>query len=99
MFWLLCREYLYLKGELSRDQEWDVMVDLFMYRDPDAKKDKAIGDEGEGDEEEEADKEGEVVKDSMKRFEGEEGEEEVEEGGAEEEDEETWANPAPKSYA
>merc|ERR1712110_921745 len=36
--WLLTREVLQVKSKIARDQEWDVMVDLFMYRDPDATK-------------------------------------------------------------
>jgi len=34
MYWLLCREVLRLKGKIHRDTPWDVMVDLFFYRDP-----------------------------------------------------------------
>jgi small subunit ribosomal protein SAe len=33
-FWLLSREVLRLKGQLPRNQTWDTMVDLFIYRAP-----------------------------------------------------------------
>jgi len=35
MYWLLCREVLRLRAVISRTQPWDVMVDMFFYRDPD----------------------------------------------------------------
>lgn len=34
MYWLLAREVQYLRGALDRSMPWDVMVDMFFWRDP-----------------------------------------------------------------
>eukprot|EP00350_Pseudokeronopsis_sp_OXSARD2_P001164 CAMPEP_0170556044 /NCGR_PEP_ID=MMETSP0211-20121228/15297_1 /TAXON_ID=311385 /ORGANISM="Pseudokeronopsis sp., Strain OXSARD2" /LENGTH=226 /DNA_ID=CAMNT_0010866139 /DNA_START=169 /DNA_END=848 /DNA_ORIENTATION=+ len=92
VFYLLCREYLYLRSELSRDSKWEVIVDLFMQRDLDAKKDKALEEEGEAADEEEGEKEDNMVKATMQKYEGE-GEEEGEGDDESEEEDAAWTNP------
>ncbi|KAF1349957.1 ribosomal protein S2, flavodoxin-like domain-containing protein [Delphinella strobiligena] len=50
IWWMLAREVLRLRGTLaSREAEWDVMTDLYFYRDPEAEenKDSAGKDEAE----------------------------------------------------
>ena len=34
MWWMLAREVLRMRGTILREQPWDVMADLFFYRDP-----------------------------------------------------------------
>ncbi len=82
MFWLLAREVKQLRGDIPRDEPWSVMVDLFMWRNPDAKKVEAAEDDA-ADEEGEAEAEAEdaAVANTMKTFEGAEGEDDDEEDG------------------
>jgi len=88
MFHLLCKEVMQLRGEISREEDWEVMVDLFMHRDPDAKKPVEEGAEEEepAEDAEEAEQDQAAVANTMKGFEGEN--EDEEEG----EEEEVWAN-------
>jgi len=50
VFWLLAREVRILRGELGKNDEWDVMVDLFFYKELD-KAVEAEEDDGKGEEE------------------------------------------------
>ena len=48
VWWLLAREVLRLRGTIaSRDVPWDIVVDLYFYRDPEAEENKEVQDEGE----------------------------------------------------
>jgi len=79
MFYLLARETLMLKGDIARNTEWEVMVDLFMHREFDDKKKAA-----DEDAEEEAQAEEAEAQDTLNKFKGEENEEEEDGEG------ETW---------
>ena len=48
LWWLLAREVLRIRGELDRKTEWDVMVDMFIYREPEDDKDKEEAFEEQG---------------------------------------------------
>merc|ERR1719491_2394591 len=49
MWWFLAREVLRLRGSISRDMPWEVMPDLFFYRDPEeAEKEEAAREEWGG---------------------------------------------------
>jgi len=48
IWWMLAREVLRLRGTLaSREAEWDVMTDLYFYRDPEAEENKDSAGEDE----------------------------------------------------
>lgn len=52
IWWLLSREVLRLRGSISREVPWDVMPDLFFYRDPEeAEKEEQATTEGKPKEE------------------------------------------------
>jgi len=46
IWWMLAREVLRLRGTLAtRETEWDVMTDLYFYRDPESEEQKEIAEE------------------------------------------------------
>ena len=49
IWWMLAREVLRLRGTLAdRETEWDTMVDLYFYRDPEAEENKEASGVDEG---------------------------------------------------
>jgi len=40
MYWMLAREVLRLHDKISREKEWDTLVDMFVYRDPEAEQER-----------------------------------------------------------
>ena len=93
MFWLLARETLQVQGKIPRDQPWEVIVDLFMFRNPDAKKEVVEEAEEDGDAEGEAEPEDTGVANTMKQFDGDGAEGDDEEG--EDGEDETLGQPTP----
>ena len=64
MFWLLAREVLFIRGDLQRSEGWDVMIDLFMYRDiNDTRNQEAKEEVAEADDEPAAGDEGRALAD------------------------------------
>jgi len=46
MWWMLAREVLYLRGTINRGQPWNIMVDLFFYREPEEQEKEEAPEEG-----------------------------------------------------
>jgi small subunit ribosomal protein SAe len=61
MFWLLAREVLFIRGDLQRSEGWDVMIDLFMYRDINDKNNQVAAEEVAQADDDEAGEEGKAL--------------------------------------
>jgi len=46
MYWMLAREVLRLRDSISRDRDWEILVDMFIYRDPEETEKQTQGDDG-----------------------------------------------------
>ncbi|KAI3985248.1 hypothetical protein MKX01_039493 [Papaver californicum] len=46
LFWMLARMVLQMRGTILPGHKWDVMVDLFFYREPEEAKDQEVDESG-----------------------------------------------------
>jgi len=83
MFWLLAREVKYLRKEIERGSQWEVMFDLFMHRAITEQKKAADADADEKVEEQEEENQAVLNKNTNAAGEEAEGSDEGEEGGEE----------------
>merc|ERR1712186_123108 len=65
-YWFLAREVQRLKGSLSRSEEWNVMPDLFFYRNPDE-----IKKQEEDEQKAAADEQNDAVAENVEDYQGE----------------------------
>lgn len=93
-FYLLAREVLFLRGEISREEDWEVMVDLFMYRDFAENKKEAAGEEAADEGEEEGAGDDDAVKNTLSKYQGEGADEGEDEEEDDEQEDKAWTNPA-----
>jgi len=45
MYWMLAREVLRLRDSITRDRDWEILVDMFIYRDPEETEKQVQGEE------------------------------------------------------
>merc|ERR1712032_737805 len=64
IFWMLAREVRILTGNLRKDEEWDVMVDLFYYKTVEDQEKQVVPEMAKATEENKEDKDWDAQKDT-----------------------------------